>query len=479
MSTLGTSLKWAIIRGISQPIQLISIVIFSRTVGADGYGEFVLFLTIVIMFQAVTGEGVGEAVAQRISADSTNKPSQHRYAGAGMVIRGGLFILASIGILLAKEPINNFVGHEVHLYLISCIGLMSLFQLLRDILRGENKILSEGVVQTLVTVARLPLQVGLILIGLGVLGMIQGLTLSLLIGVFIALILSEISFELPKREEISEIAVFSFKSNLSDVSLRIFNRIDVLLIGYFLTDSAVGAYEAAFGITGVLLLPINGLSKTIFPQLSGKNLDDSREEVKSIIEEALGYAIILSVPVVFGSLVLAGPLLEVLFTPEFRKASIALVIIGMSRGIESIVYVLRFSVTALDMPGIVTKGATAMLLIDIILGVVFVQFLGITGVAIATVVGFIVMLLIVVVDLSKTLSIDFPLEFWSHQIASAMIMAVTLGAITSLLPSQRDLVSVMSLIVFGGALYFVLLSILNSGFKRTMTDLVHRAVRYV
>lgn len=115
---------------------------------------------------------------------------------------------------------------------------------------------------------------------------------------------------------------------LSGIFLTVYIKIDIVVISYFVNDTVVGWYGAADQLFGTFLFIPTVFMTAIFPALSRLYADKSGTLPK-LMSKSFDLLLILSLPIGLGLMVIAGPLVVLLFGPEFTQSGPVLAIFGI------------------------------------------------------------------------------------------------------------------------------------------------------
>jgi len=97
------------------------------------------------------------------------------------------------------------------------------------------------------------------------------------------------------------------------------NRLDVILLSFFHTESVVGIYSAAASITMALMILPQAYRTAVFAPMS-RLYATSRQALEWLYNESFRYLMFLALPITGGVILLAKPLTAALYSPEFIEA---------------------------------------------------------------------------------------------------------------------------------------------------------------
>ena len=218
-----------------------------------------------------------------------------------------------------------------------------------------------------------------------------------------------------------------------------------------LVEGSISALNYANKLNGfVMAMFITSVGSVIYPMLSKLSKQDDRNEFNKSLVKSINSVILLVMPVSVGAIVLANPIIKLLFergefdTRATYMTSIALIMysIGMlAFGLRDILGKVFYSLQDTKTPMI--NGVLAMVL-NILINLILVQYMGLAGLALSTSLSGIICIFLLMNSLNKKIG-----YFGQDKIIKVMLK------------------SMMSAIVMGIATYFVynlLSNILGSGF---------------
>ena len=144
--------------------------------------------------------------------------------------------------------------------------------------------------------------------------------------------LGEIKLEL--REGLSILRSSGFLV-LSRLLRTIIFTFDVVLLGFLLGEKEVGLYTAPYRICFLLLTIIDVTYVSYLPAVT-RALLHSIKRVEYITKRSVGVSAAIAAPMVIGGIVLAGPLLQAVFGPDYLEGAWAFRLLMLSIGFISI-----------------------------------------------------------------------------------------------------------------------------------------------
>lgn len=445
-----SSLKIFLANTLGAGANFLGVIIFSRELGASLLGTFFLFEAILGMVAIPANFGLRNAVEKRISEGT----QQGAFLTAALLTKLIPITIISAGIILFQGSINNYFGAELAQWLIIVLLVREYAQLSLFVLRGELRVGETAILKLTKQIGWLIGGLLLIRLGYGV----ESLVYSLLVGYGLVLTWGwyrvSINIQSPTFEHIRSLFDYSRYSVISSIGGYFYNWMDVALIGFFLTQEHVGAYEISWRITMLLMLFSGALSTTIFPQVSRWDAEEAKERIENLIPVALLYSLLLVIPAFFGTIVLAEDILSLVFKVELNLAWLALIILMGEKILQSIHVVLGRSLQAINRPKLAAYATVVSLIINFILNILLIIKFGIIGAAIATTISFAANTFLHAIYINKFIKVRVSIRKLAWIILSSLGMSVSLIIVTVAHPTKR-LIDLLGLISVGIIIYLV------------------------
>jgi O-antigen/teichoic acid export membrane protein len=208
-------------------------------------------------------------------------------------------------------------------------------------------------------------------------------------------------------------------------------NVDSILIGVMLGASPVGWYAAAYKpVTAILAAPVTYFMG-LFPVLSRYQGDP--QKLRAILIRSLRFSAIFAIPVGVGGMLLAEPVILLLFGESYRAAVPPLQILSWSAALITLRGTFRHALNAAGRQRNDLNCAIAAAAINVGLNLVLIPLYGIVGAAAATLVCDICWLLLAVVFFSKhIMTLPLLAAVWRPLLAGAGMAACLIGG--TLLP---------------------------------------------
>ena len=430
------------------------ITLFARLLPADEYGVFFLFLALLGVFSIFADFGMRGALEKRLSEGV----EADRFLGSAFVFKLATVTVVVAVVVLAAPAIDAYAGANVSPYLAVAIAVQEFSRLYVHAVRGELRV---GETAPLEVGRRLTwLGTGLVLVsaGFGVQGVLIGTILGRAVELVWGVWLCETSLGRPSLAYVRSLFAFSKYQTVIAVGGRVYQWLDVLVIGFFLANRFVSAYEIAWQVTLLVLLVGKSLELSLFPQLSEWDASGETTQIEETITTALGYSMLVSVPAVVGAWLYSAEVLRLVFGPEYAIGAVVMVILMVEKLFQSFNGVINAALRGIDKPGLSARVTVVTVALNLVLSVALVTTIGFVGVAVATAASWLVNVSLRTHYLSRFVTIEIPYRLLGGYTLCSLAMAGVLLGFRQLVPVV-GLPSLLVHVALGGTLYLCLLAV--------------------
>ena len=447
---------------------------FARELGAEVLGVYALVITAVGWLILFSEAGIGGAAIKRISEGR----EQGAFFSATILWVVSISLTLSIVVFLLRSFFEQYVSEFSQYISISVVWFIILLlfatlfnRLLNQILKGQRMVHIVGLLNPVQIGMKSLLQIVLVVAGFGLLGMFAGYVLGgILIGL-VALYWVEIRPRVPRKRHFQGLFDYAKYSWLGALKSRTFNEVDILLLGVFVQSSLVGVYSVSWSIAKFIELFGNSISQTMFPEISYTSSQESKNDVRGLIEDALSFSGLVAIPGLIGGAILADRLLRI-YGQEFVQGASALALLILATLLYSYVQQLLNALNGIDRPDLAFRINTVFIVLNAGLNVLLIPQFGINGAAVASVTSVAVVFVLAHRILERLIEFDVPVREISRQVAAAVIMGVVVFSgvetIESLGVLQHNFIIVLLTVGMGAGVYFVTLLGISPQFRQTV-----------
>lgn len=429
-------------------LSFFAIAYFSRTLGTATLGVFFLFQSVLSMIAIPTDLGVRVGIEKRLSEGK----DPGAILGSAIAVKIGLLAVMSIVILLLRGWLASYIGADVAVLLVIALLLNELGRLGDRTLRGEQRVSETAIFQPLRTAVWAGLGAILMWAGFGEWALLYSYTAGLLGVVFVALWRVDSPIGRPTIEHTRSLIGYSKFAAIGSVGGLIYNWADVLLLGFFLGQTAVGAYEVAWRVATASMMLSTAVRTSIFPQANEWGANDDYGRLESLIRDAFVPSLYLIIPCVVGGFVLGDQIMSIIFSIHYPMIYVVLILLfieKLQRGILQVLIAPMHAVGRVDLAAYTTILGTVA---NIVLNIVLIPQFGIVGAAIGTALGATANTATHTWALSREIDITVPLRSIGWCCLSALVMGAVLILFRFLFGVQ-SIAAVISLVGVGGFTY--------------------------
>jgi O-antigen/teichoic acid export membrane protein len=361
-----------------------------RALGASGYGQYALAVSIAGVLVLPTGLGLPMAVG-RYLADNRNDTGQLRAIVAlglrllvpvTMIVTVGLF--ASAG-LVAKAYGDPRLAWPLRLVALSVMGqaLFTFLSYTGVAIRQSGIPLRMAIVESVTETSSAIL---LVVLGAGAAGAALGKSIGYAVATVAGfLLIGRLIGRVRLKERVNakvaprQVLGYASATFIVDVGYTLIARVDILLIGALLTSAAVGSFGAVLRIVTVLGYLGTAVSAGVAPRLS---LAGGSPDTRAF-NQAIRYLLIVQGLVLAPMIVWAKPLTDLLLGSGYPRSAMIMQVLSVTAFVSAPAALLSVSVNFLG----AAQRRVRIIFLTLVLGVVstyiLIELLGLVGAAVA------------------------------------------------------------------------------------------------
>lgn len=477
MNIAKSSLKILATKLLNSVSGFLAVVIFSRELGASPLGIYYAFVALLGILAIPANFGFGKAVEKKIS-ENNNKGE---FLAAGLLVRLPIILIMSIAILASDDYINQYLGADLAGLLVIALIIQGIGGYGISVLKGELRVGETAVAGALRPLGWLIAGYWFLIQGFGLTGIVYGYIIGLTAEGMVGWWKTSVQPTWPKIKHIKSLFDFGRWSVIGSVSGLVYSWMDVLILTAFVSlnitsnRAEVGAYENAWRVSLLLAIISRSISVTIFPQISRWDANELTDKIESLLPRALLPGLLIVPPGLVGTIVLGKDILRILFGPEFTVAWIAMIILTGEKFFQSVEAVVGQALAAVDHPELGAIATAISLILNIMLNIALIYFLGIVGAAIATGVSMLINAALQTYYLNQYIKVRMPTQEITWSIFSALIMGTAIYALYLQFPINS--VTQLLLIVTIGAVIYGCFMLLHSPLRQEAQSIFRSVVQ--
>jgi O-antigen/teichoic acid export membrane protein len=372
-------------------------IIIARFIGPDAYGQLALGLVVLGVTGTFAKVGL-DAGIKKFVPEARTKENLAELKGivisSFQMITVSSIIFGSIIYLSAEFIATGIFNSPETTPIIQVFAFVPLFSrtasVFIDTTIGFNTVKYRVItVQIIQNIIQLVTTAGLVATGMGVVGAAWGWLAGVAITVPIGFYFMEkkfgpIVFSNTKAKKMHiELLNYSYPLIFTGIIGTALGWADTALIGYFMDDTAVGFYNAAFPTAMLLIIPhkaMGSLSISGFSEMGARKDSNTGKALKTITR----WIFALSFPTFLIMILFSGQLLELLFGPQYTAAAPALTVLALGALFDASTGKVSALMKSAGYTKIIFYNSVVNLGLNLILNVLLIPEYGITGAAIAT-----------------------------------------------------------------------------------------------
>lgn len=435
----------------------------------DQYGLLFLAISILTFCLLFSNLGFAKSGARYLAEYRETDPSQVpviirtvlRYTVVAIVVVCGALLLLHGQIAAAlDEP-----GLEWLLVIgAGYVAANTLFTVFQLSFQGFNRVEWSAVMGALSSIVMLLTAVAFLVGGFGVEGVLYGYITGSLAAVVLGAVVMYRQFytgydrEEPKDGLKTSILRYSVPLTATRGANKLDKQVDSVLIGYFLSSTAVGFYALGKQLSDFLIVPATSLGFSVSPSYGEQKARDAFAEAARTYERTFTLIVTLYVPAAVGLALVADPAIPLVFGRQYAGAVPVVQVFGLYVLLRAID---KITNDGLDFLGRAKARATIKGCVsvgNVVLNLAMIPLFGIVGAAVATVASYTVLVGAELVIVRRELGVDLSTlgRGLLHGATVAFGMAVV---VVGLLPRVSGFFSLFGVVLAGIAVWAVLVDL--------------------
>lgn len=323
-------------KAISNGLGFFTNLILTRILGASLYGIYSYVIVVFSLIQVFTRLGGDQSILRFIPEYQDNRRKQYTVLTLAYLTSAIASVIAAALVYYFAPLISNYTLQDplfVDILRISSIiipfnTLSNItYSIFKGIERMDYNVVSSSIAQPFL---RLVFVGGGVLLGYSLVGAVAGLVISAILTlIFSVVILFKkthfTTFQYPSRHEALDYYDFSVPLTFTQIGSFMYNRVDILMVGFFLTGSAVGIYNITVMLAGFLALPLQAFNQ-LFPPIASKLYHNNQiKELNSTYTTITRWTFSLSLLPAIISIVYSNEILYI-FGEEFIEGKMVLIL---------------------------------------------------------------------------------------------------------------------------------------------------------
>ena len=355
-------------------------------IGASNLGHYTFALFFTTILAVIIDIGISNVLVREVSK---NRDKSQEYLSVAMAVKIPLAILTYLIAIVLINVLDNPELVRQLVYLTGVIMVLDSFTLtFYAFLRGHQNLKFESlgtiifqliVAITGITIVNLTSDLRLLLLAI-----LAASTYNFIYS--LSLIKAKLKlkfFYKANKGVIKTILVVTIPFALAAVFTRVYGYLDTVLLNQMINETAVGYYSIPYKIVFSLQFIPMAFVASLYPAFASY-FTSSKELLRKTFEKAMVYLGIIGVPITFGAVALAKPLILKVYTPEYEPSILTLQILVISLAFLFLNFPLGSLLNACDRQRRNTIHIGVVMVINIILNVMLIPRYSYVGAAVAS-----------------------------------------------------------------------------------------------
>ena len=386
---------------------IIPVLLISNIMGPEGKGSIVIFFLIIQYFQIFGGLGISGSAIYFVSRSEYDKKK----------LSGELFLLSiilstiSIIIFLPFAFFYYISNLSIDIVLLLTLGTIITFcsitnNISQHIFIGLKKFIAFSLI------SNSPLFLSALLVSIIILLkpdieiIIAGYTFAHILSFLLCMYLhyknkTEFIFAYDHKR-FKPYVIYGLKSYLGRILWRVFDKLDYLILSFFLGVNAIGIYSISYMFSEIVVLFASTISSLITTYIAGQKKDEFEILIIKTLRILLFFIIVFVIILFF----ISDYVIAFLFIDEFSAALIPLKILLPGMAFLALGKIMSSYLAGKGKPGLQSYAIFIALLIAILTNLILIPLYGIIGAAIATTSSFLIYFLLMCYLLKKYTNIS-------------------------------------------------------------------------
>jgi len=391
--TRGASLSIAG-RILSNGLGFVINLLLTRGLDAGLYGIFAYGNTLMSIVSIFARLGSGKSILRFLPEYEETPALRNGVLGlayltaliASVVMGAVLYFVAP---LVTEYTLDNPLLTDVLRILAIVLPFNTLSNLTNSVFRGLERLEYQIFLSSIVSPITRILFIGAaLLLGYSLLGVVTAIAIGGVVVFGVALLVLFARTDLRPGLDQSygqsrEFYNFSLPLTLKDLGSFLYNRVDILMVGFFLAESSVGIYKIAIVISTMLVIPLGAFNQLFPPVASRLYSNDEMSELESVYSIVTRWTFTVALLPALGAILYRTEVLAI-FGPEFTAGGWVLVLFALAQLTNCAVGPSGFMLMMTDHQYINLANQWTLGVLNAILNYVFILEFGLIGAAVAT-----------------------------------------------------------------------------------------------
>ncbi len=436
---------------ISLILSLVAVAMMTRYLGKEGFGYYITVTAFLQFFGILADFGLTLTTVQMISRPGIDLSRVMNSIMSFRIITA-IGFLALAPILIWFFPYNIFIKLGVLITVASFFSI-TIIQTLTGVFQQKMKMFKLTLAEVLGRIVFVALIVLAVWLGKDIYWVFGALTVGSVLNLIIVFLFSREHIKWQWQVDLNiwkELIKRTWPIALSISFNLIYLKMDTIILSLFRSQGEVGLYGATYRVVDILTMLPAVFMGIVLPIASGYFIQKNFVELKNILQKSFDALIIFAVPIVTGTMIIAGKVMVFVAGEDFALSGDILKVLILASGAIFATSLFSYAVVAVDRQKSMMWGYLTAAVLTLIGYFVFIPKFGYWGAAWMTVFSEILILCWTAILIYRAIKFFPSLKTFARAIPAALIMA---GVIYFLRSWHVMILLVISVVVYFSFLY--------------------------
>lgn len=401
LSKAMIDVQWAFISIVTASLaHFILRIVLGRELGPEGLGIYTLAFTIYLFGMQFAAFGIGSALTKYVAEFLDDRVAIRNYVSSGMtssIITGALmgfvlflfapYVAISFFHIPELEPLVQLTA--------LCYPFIAVQKAVLGTLNGFRKMHLYALLNIIQNVTVVAASIALVLLfEMGVMGAVIGFVgPTVLVSALCPILIRDcmgFGASLWNIPALRATTVFGFYVVLGNSIGFLNTQIDSILIGYYMNPTEVGIYAVAVLLAQTLTLIPSAVQRVTAPATATLYGKGDIEGVRNVVFSTMKKSFLISVGIAVTIAIFGQHFITTFFTEEFLSSYIPLLILLLGHTIFAPFMAVGATLSSIGKVHIPFRISAVCGVLNVVLNILLIPYLGINGAAIATTVSLVV-----------------------------------------------------------------------------------------
>ncbi|WP_420386825.1 polysaccharide biosynthesis C-terminal domain-containing protein [Roseivirga sp.] len=375
----------------------------ARNYDQEVFGHWAIFITTVSILDGIRQGFVQNGLSRLI----IRYPDQPEIRSTALLLNYSIVLATSL-FLMGLAQFSGSVISGLYLLGYKVLIVLATLQYLNSVYQA-NRQFKKYFISNLLYLISFSLALALFLTWAGqpeLNQLINLMFISIVPSFIYALTQGQIKLMRPARATLSELFHFGKYSSGTNLLSLLFQRVDLLMISYFLDPTAVAIFHFANKIINYTELPLQALSQVIYPRIAASYLQNEGTQLNKTYGNSILWLLAFIIPMSMAVIIFNKTIIYLMGSEEYLAASTIIILLSVATLFKPWGRVFGLTLDAIGKPKMNFYMLAFSLVVNVLFNWMLIPSFGINGAALATSTSIILTIIIGQLNIKRTLAFN-------------------------------------------------------------------------